>query len=256
MHYDVKGFYDQLAANYHLIFEDWDASIRRQGAVLATILERECGKPNAVRVLDCACGIGTQALGLAERGFHMTGCDFSLSAVERARAEADKRGLNIEFLAADLRDLSAVPEEDFDAVICMDNALPHFESEQHLLQALAQIRIKLRTGGVLMASIRDYDTLVQEKPTVQRPAFYGIQGNRRIVHQVWDWTDGRRYTLHLYITREVQHGWEVQHYVSNYHALLRSELSRTLEAAGFTSCRWLSEAESGFYQRIVLAKTP
>jgi hypothetical protein len=30
----VKGFYDQLASNYHLIFEDWEASIRRQAAVL------------------------------------------------------------------------------------------------------------------------------------------------------------------------------------------------------------------------------
>ncbi len=41
----VKGFYDQLAGNYHLIFEDWDASIRRQAAALGAILERECGPP-------------------------------------------------------------------------------------------------------------------------------------------------------------------------------------------------------------------
>jgi hypothetical protein len=42
---ELKQFYDRLAANYHLIFEDWDASIKRQAAALAAILERECGMP-------------------------------------------------------------------------------------------------------------------------------------------------------------------------------------------------------------------
>lgn len=29
----VKRFYDDLADDYHLIFKDWDASIRRQSNV-------------------------------------------------------------------------------------------------------------------------------------------------------------------------------------------------------------------------------
>lgn len=82
---DVKRFYDRLAANYHLIFEDWDASIRRQGAAVGAILERECGTPSGVRILDCACGIGTQVLGLAGCGFRTTACDLSPFAVERRR---------------------------------------------------------------------------------------------------------------------------------------------------------------------------
>jgi hypothetical protein len=147
-----------------------------------------------------------------------------------------------------------MPDGDFDAVICMDNALPHLEGAEQMLQALTQIRGKLRAGAVFMASIRDYDSLVQERPVVQGPAFYTDQGKRRIVHQVWDWIDGRRYAFHLYITREVQDGWETQHYVSNYRAVLREEFSRTLQAAGFVDCRWILTAESGFYQPIVLAK--
>jgi ubiquinone/menaquinone biosynthesis C-methylase UbiE len=58
----VKNFYDRLAGNYHLIFEDWDASMKRQAAALGAILERECGAPSCLRILDCACGIGTQTL--------------------------------------------------------------------------------------------------------------------------------------------------------------------------------------------------
>jgi glycine/sarcosine N-methyltransferase len=250
----AKHFYDRLASNYHLIFEDWDASIKRQAATLGAILERECGAPSALRILDCACGIGTQALGLAGLGFKVTASDLSPASVERTRTEAAKRGLNVQLFVADMLDLTAIPDTDFDAVLCMDNALPHLESDEELLQASTQIRRKLRAGAIFIGSIRDYDSLVQQRPVVQGPAFYSDQGSRRIVHQVWDWIDERRYAFHLYITREVQGAWETQHYVSNYRAVLREEVIRILQAAGFVSCRWILPAESGFYQPIVLAK--
>jgi glycine/sarcosine N-methyltransferase len=250
---DVTSFYDQLAVNYHLIFEDWNASIIRQGAILGAILERECGPATRMRILDCACGVGTQLLGLAARGFRISGCDLSPRAVQRARLEAGKRGLDVQVLTANMMDLNVVTEHDFDAVICMDNALPHLDNDDNLLQALTRIRGKLGTGKLFMASIRDYDALIQERPLVPEPALYCDHGKRRIVHQLWDWSDSRRYTFHLYITREVEHGWENQHYVSRYRAVLREELSSILETAGFMNCRWVTPAESGFYQPIVLA---
>ncbi len=249
----VKDFYDQLASNYHLIFEDWEASVRRQASVLGTILQKECGSPQTVRILDCACGIGTQALGLAKLGFQVTACDLSPSAVERTRKEAEKRGLSVRAFVADMLDLTEVPDGEFDAVICMDNSLPHLESEE-LLRAAVQIRRKLRSGALFMASIRDYDSLVPEKPVIQQPNFYSDEKGRRIVHQVWDWLDDRRYTFHLYITREIHDRWESQHYVSNYRSIMRDELSQILARSGFSGCRWIRANESGFYQPIVLAK--
>jgi SAM-dependent methyltransferase len=249
---DVKSLYDQLAANYHLIFQDWDVSIRRQGSILGAILDRECtSKP--LHVLDCACGIGTQMLGLAGRGFTVTGCDFSRASVERARKEAETRGFDVSLFVTAMTDLGLVPEKDFDAVICMDNALPHFDNDEQLLQALRQIRGKLPAGKLFMASIRDYDVLIKEKPALQGPAFYQDNGKRRIVHQIWDWIDNRRYTFHLFITREIDQGWENCHYAANYRAILREELSRFLMGAGFVNCRWLPPAETGYYQPIVLA---
>lgn len=250
----VKQFYDRLASDYHLIFEDWDASMKRQATALGAILEGECGAPNALRILDCACGIGTQTLGLASLGFTVTACDLSPASVERTRMEAIKRRLNVQLFVADMLDLAEIPDEDFDVVICMDNALPHLESDEELFQAARQIRRKLRAGATFMGSIRDYDSLVRERPVVQGPAFYSDQGGRRIVHQVWDWNDERHYAFHLYMTREVQGSWESQHYVSNYRAVLRGELSRILEAAGLVRCRWILTGESGFYQPIFLAK--
>jgi len=56
-------------------------------------------------ILDAACGIGTQALGLAAMGHRVTGSDLSVAAVERARRQARDRGLSIPFSVADMRHL-------------------------------------------------------------------------------------------------------------------------------------------------------
>ena len=253
----VQSFYDQLAGSYHLIFENWEASIRRQAGALGAILQRVCGPPgqSQARILDCACGIGTQALGLASLGYNVSACDVSAASVKRLRVENDKRGLKIEAFAADMRDLKMVADGAFDVVVCMDNALPHLESDEELLSAANQISKKLRPGGTFIASIRDYDALIEQKPTVQGPAFYSDEGKRRIVHQVWDWLDERSYLIHLYITKEQAEGWHTQHYVSKYRALLREQLDGILQSAGFNETRWLFPSDSGFYQPIVLART-
>ncbi|HET7871384.1 MAG TPA: class I SAM-dependent methyltransferase, partial [Terriglobales bacterium] len=91
--------------------------------------------PSTARVLDCACGIGTQALGLAQKGFRVHGCDISSRAVERARLEASRKGLDAQFSVANMLDLSSLVDSTFDAVMCMDNSLPHLESVEQLSQA-------------------------------------------------------------------------------------------------------------------------
>ncbi len=247
-----EDFYDRIAEHFHLIFQNWDASIAWQASVLGPMIERECGTP-APRVLDCACGIGTQALGLAARGHRVTGSDLSAPAIARARREASGRCLDIAFHAADMRDLTSVPGDGFDAVIAADNSLPHLLSDEDVARTLANIARKLWPGGVFLATIRDYDRLIRERPSVQPPAFFSGAGGRRFVHQVWDWIDERCYVFHLYITRDTGLGWECLHFTGLYRALLREELSAALKAAGFERIRWLAPEESGYYQPMVTA---
>jgi glycine/sarcosine N-methyltransferase len=252
---DSAQSYDELAAHYDQIFESWEAGMVRQATVLGGILQHECGPRRPIRVLDCACGIGTQSLGLAMKGgFDVEGCDLSSGAIERARSEALKRGLSIPFSVANMLQLTAVGPSTFDAVICIDNSLPHLENDEQLLQAAQQARAKLRAGGSFIGSIRDYDRLVVERPTAQGPSFYSDGDRRRIVFQIWDWLDDRRYRFHLYITRSTQSGWHTFHFTSTYRAVLRSELGDILRQAGFSSVRWLLPSDSGFYQPIFIAR--
>jgi SAM-dependent methyltransferase len=90
---DVTDFYDQLAEGYHLIFTDWETAIARQAEVIERLL---AGHERQVRwVLDAACGVGTQALGLAAAGYDVTATDVSERSVERCAREAAARGLPI-----------------------------------------------------------------------------------------------------------------------------------------------------------------
>ena len=140
----------------------------------------------------------------------------------------------------------------FEAVICIDNSLPHLESDGELLQAAQQIFTKLKAGGSFIGSIRDYDALIVEQPTIQGPSLLN-DGESRIVFQVWDWFDERRYRFHLYITRSVPSGWDTFRFTATYRAVLRTELQTILQQAGFAGIRWLLPPQSGFYQPIFVA---
>lgn len=251
---EILSFYEPLAEHFHLIFDDWDKSIERQAGILNPLLAAQgCGHPS--KILDCACGIGTQALGFASFGHRVVASDLSRAAVNRATREAESRGLDISFYVSDMTSLTEIADGGFDLVVALDNALPHLTSDQ-LACAIGAVASKLKSNGLFLASTRDYDTLIVERPTMQPPAFYGGEGKRRIVHQVWDWIDEGRYTLHLFITRQYDQAWTTHHFVSEYRALQRSELSGVLQSTGFQDVRWLMPAESGFYQPLVLARWP
>ena len=248
----IAGFYNDLAPYYHLIFEDWERSIERQAEALSALLETHLG-PGRCRILDCSCGIGTQSIGFAQRGHRVVGSDLSAAAVERVRREFQARGLDGSFVVSDMTSLTEVEEGDFDVVVTLDNALPHL-SPPELRDAVHAMHSKLRPGGLMMASIRDYDAAISQRPVVQGPAFYGPEGHRRIVLQVWDWVHTDGYVLHIFITVQQDEGWASHHFVSTYRALQRGELSDTLAAEGFAGIRWMMPGETGYYIPIVLAR--
>lgn len=252
---DTTHAYNELAPYYHLLFQDWHASIERQANVLARLL----GSPQETRpLLDCACGIGTQALGLAGLGFDVEGTDLSPLNVERAQREAVNLGLNVSFRVDDLRILTTSPAGRYGAVLCMDNSLPHLDSDEQIMAALQAMRSRLKPDGILLLSLRDYERLMAEKPAIIPPAFFQDGEFPRFVHQVWDWMDARRYRFHLYLTFEDANGWQVHHVTGIYRAVTPAEVAILTERAGFKAVRVLTPNESGYYQPIIraVAKSP
>jgi 2-polyprenyl-3-methyl-5-hydroxy-6-metoxy-1,4-benzoquinol methylase len=106
-----------------------------------------------LKILDCACGIGTQALGLAAFGHQVIASDLSQAEVNRAKHEAQIRALDISFHASDMTSLAEIADRDFDVVAALDNALPHLTADQ-LSRAVEAVGSKLKSNGLFIASIR------------------------------------------------------------------------------------------------------
>ena len=249
----IATFYDDVAEHYHLIFEDWEASMRRQGQAIASMLPL----PDQVGpILDCACGIGTQSLALAQLGFQVDASDLSCAEAARAQREAADRNLPVRVWVDDMRTLEKAPAGHYGAVLCMDNALPHLDSDADVKKALRAMGARLRPGGLLCLSVRDYGPLIRERPKATPPSFFSDATGQRIVFQVWDWLDDRRYVVHLYISRHVGQSWQDHHFIGHYRAISVEEVCALAVSAGFTDVRTRTPAETGFYQPVITAIWP
>ncbi|WP_197497045.1 class I SAM-dependent methyltransferase [Arthrobacter sp. B6] len=249
-----EQFYDDLASEYHLLFADWWSAALWHGRVIADILAQR-GITEG-RLLDCTCGIGTQALPLAALGYSVTATDVSHAAVDRARVEAAERGIDVDFRACDVRDVRENVEETFDVVISCDNALPHLLTDEDLQRAVRSVRACLRPAGLLLVSLRDYDALRRTRPAGVPVSVHGDVGSRHASGQAWRWSQDAEYVdIELFtFTEEAAGSWRARSGTTRYRALQRSQLESQLVSAGFTAAEWLMPDVSGYYQPIMLAK--
>jgi len=246
----MPEFYDDLAPLYHLIHQDWPASVRRQGAQLAALIQAEW--PARRRMLDVSCGIGTQAIGLALQGFAVTGSDLSAGAVERARQEAGPWGVSLALSVCDVRQAHGHHGSGFDVVISCDNSLPHLLTDQDLLLALGQMRACLAPGGGCLITLRDYASEERGRHLV-KPYGVRLEGDKRyLLFQVWDFDeDGEHYDLSFFFVEEDlrTHQTRTRTMRSRYYAVSTDRLCELMRAAGFAHVRRIDDV---FYQPVLV----
>lgn len=250
----TQKFYDDLAVHYSKLFQDWLETTQEQGAFFDRLFA-EHGYDKNANILDCACGIGTQAMGLAALGYNVSASDVSGKAVLEAKWEAIRRNLKVRFEYGDFCKLSERFKEKFDIIICIDNALPHMASKEALEAAIKSITGRLDDGGMFVASIRDYDELLKTKPPYSPPHIHKTEKGQRVSFQTWEW-EGETYKLVQYIIEDEgnEGSLEVNKFECEYRAVRRKELTELLLANGCRDVQWKFPEESGFYQLIVIAK--
>lgn len=93
--------------------------------------------PNA-RVLDCACGTGQLAVGLASLGLDVVAADASDGMVRRTEKVASEQGVSLRALRASWDELpDHLEDSTFDLVFCVGNSLGHAEGAAGRLTGLA-----------------------------------------------------------------------------------------------------------------------
>lgn len=247
----IQTFYDSLATQYDKLFLDWQATTREQALILDKIF-RENGFDHSASILDCACGIGTQSIGLAALGYAVTASDISDAELAEAKARADNNHVTLRLERADFRALSDTFPTPFDVIICMDNALPHMLSPEDLEAAVQSIVTQMTADGLFVASIRDYDALLTEKPPYSPPYIHKTDKGQRVSFQTWNW-EGEHYKLTQYIIDD-EDTLQTGKFDCAYRAVRRQELTDLLTACGCRKVEWKFPEETGFYQPIVIAR--
>jgi SAM-dependent methyltransferase len=138
--------------------EDWDRRHAEAGLLFGAepnrflVAEVEGLEPG--RALDLACGAGRNAVWLAERGWAVTAADFSEVAIENATGLAAERGVEVEWLVADLLEWRP-PSRAFDLVVVLYLQLPAGERRRVLASAAEAVA----PGGTLLVVGHDLENL-------------------------------------------------------------------------------------------------
>ena len=134
---DYDARWDSLAAQGHNVHGEAD---------LVEILLRESG---ASRVLDAGCGTGRVAIELARRGFSVVGVDADATML----AVAHTKDPALEWIEADLTDLTAMADAEFDLAVLAGNVMIFLDPGTEAA-ALHELGRHLAPGGLLVSGFQ------------------------------------------------------------------------------------------------------
>jgi len=249
----MKSFYDALAPYYKYIYPNWDASVKRQAASLNLVIREFIGE-DAHTVLDAACGIGTQSIGLAKLGYKITASDISDREIEQAKLEAARYGATIKFQTTDMRKVWEAHHKQFDVVIACDNAVPHLLSNEEILRAFKQFYQCTKLGGGCIISVRDYaqvERKVHHKKIYPR-LVHPTKDGQVVMFDVWDFFDENHYEITTYYLEDTG-GPEIKTEAirgGKTYCVEIATIERLFEKAGFSK---VISRKDRFFQPLIIA---
>jgi SAM-dependent methyltransferase len=210
VHFDLDTVFE--VDDHMYFYADVLTDERTEAEVAAIVKLMQLDQP--LRILDLACGYGRHANRLAGLGHHMTGVDYMPGFLELARRDAQARGVHVNYVQGDMRQISY--DQEFDAVFVLFTAFGYF-ADQENLQVMKNIAQALKPGGRLLFDTPNRDTFMRDRlPAIvtekdgnlmiDRVSFDSITGqqiNRRIVIR-----DGIRkdkpFKIRLYNPNEIE----------------------------------------------------
>jgi ubiquinone/menaquinone biosynthesis C-methylase UbiE len=146
-----RRYYARRAHYYDLIAQRTrvDKDTERELDFVESAFKAHAARPVA-RVLDVACGGGRHIVGLAKRGYHCTGYDFTAERVKAAEGRAKRAGVKVTLGQGDATRLPKGGRYDAVLALYIIFLLP---SDEDIKRCLKGVREVLSPGGVLICNI-------------------------------------------------------------------------------------------------------
>jgi glycine/sarcosine N-methyltransferase len=227
--------YDEFASDYDR-FVNWENRLSVEIPFIEKVLNSiptVPGQPK--RVLDAACGTGMHTLALSRSGYEISGADLSEPMIVKARANAAAAGEKIRFAAAGFGSLANVFGRDqFDALLCLGNSLPHLLSADKLHTALIDFAACLKHGGILLIQNRNFDSVMAKKERWMEPQTFNDQENEWVFQRFYDFEPGGLIQFNIVtLKRPLKSVWTPGITSTRLRPQLHQELQDDLCAAGF-----------------------
>ncbi|MBP2078131.1 class I SAM-dependent DNA methyltransferase [Oceanobacillus polygoni] len=136
----MASLYDQLMVNAP--YDEWVSFTEE--------MLRQTGK-EAERIADLGCGTGEIATRLAERGYQITGVDYSTDMLTYAAHKAAERNLSIQWLHQDLTKLTGLSE--YDVAISYCDVMNYIIEPTDLQKSFHNIANCLKEGGLFIFDV-------------------------------------------------------------------------------------------------------
>jgi SAM-dependent methyltransferase len=111
-------------------------------------------------VLDLCCGPGRHSIALAKRGIRVTAVDRSEFLLSKAKAEAAKLNLAIEFVLDDMRQFAR--SHSFSMILNMFTSFGYFDDKDDDLTVLQNAYQSLNDGGALLIDVLGKELLARK----------------------------------------------------------------------------------------------
>ena len=103
-------------------------------------------------IMDCACGTGTNAIRLYQKGYRVIGNDVSPEMLNEARNNALRQGArSIQFICEDMRRLRV--HRPIDAIVCVCDGVNYLTSLRDAASFFSHAYDCLKPGGLLLFDI-------------------------------------------------------------------------------------------------------
>lgn len=105
------------------------------------------------QIADLGCGTGEITIALAQKGYEMTGVDYSEDMLAYAEHKAMQRNVNIQWLNQDLRQLEGISH--LDAAISYCDVLNYITEPEDLQNVFHHVHDSLKPGGLFLFDVHD-----------------------------------------------------------------------------------------------------